>query len=58
VTLWVLHYLPRQGGLAYNLRALFAAGLILLTPFTSQPVLLTGIVLALLTAAKMRTAQR
>jgi low temperature requirement protein LtrA len=58
VTLWVLHYLPRQGGLVYNVRALVAAGLILLTPFTSQPVLLTGIVLALLTAAKLRTAQR
>jgi low temperature requirement protein LtrA len=58
VTLWILHYLPRAGGLAYNLRALVAAGLILLTPLTPQPVLLTGIVLALLTTAKLRAAQR
>jgi len=57
VTLWVLHYLPRRGGLAYNVRALVAAGLILLTPFTGQAVLLTGVVLALLTTAKVRMAQ-
>jgi len=57
VTLWILHYLPR-GGFAYNVRALVAAGLILLTPFTGQPVLLTGIVLALLMAAKLRAARR
>lgn len=58
VTLWILHYLPRRGGFAYNVRALVAAGLILLTPFTGQPVLLTGVVLALLTAAKLRSVQR
>lgn len=52
-TLWLLNYLPRHGGIAHNMRAAISVALILLTPFTGQATLLTGLVLALLLASKL-----
>ncbi|HEY6634633.1 MAG TPA: low temperature requirement protein A [Acidimicrobiia bacterium] len=56
-TLWILHYVPRHGGLGHNVRAVAAVCLILLTPFTGQAVLLTGVIMSTLLATKLWTAR-
>jgi len=57
-TLWVLNYMPGEGGIAYNLPALIAVVLILLTPLTGQAVLLTGLILAALLGIESVTVRR
>jgi low temperature requirement protein LtrA len=54
--LWVLHDRPEYGRV--RPLGLLAAGLILLTPFTGRPVLLTGAVFAALIGAKVVIVRR
>jgi low temperature requirement protein LtrA len=55
-SIWVLHDVPRpQSRLRMSLTPV-AIVLVLLTPFTPQPILLTGVVVGLLLAARLATA--
>jgi low temperature requirement protein LtrA len=58
LALLVLHFSRRRGTLAHRLATLLATLLVLLTPFTGHAVLLTGLVLAVLLAVKLRLGRR
>jgi low temperature requirement protein LtrA len=53
-SLWLLH--RRPGSLAYNSLAPISLVLLLAAPFTPQPVLVTGVILAALLAGKLALA--
>jgi low temperature requirement protein LtrA len=58
LSLWALHERPRAASLIEASLAPVTALLILLTPFSSQPVLLTGLLLSALLAIKLVGRQR
>jgi len=58
LSLWVLHERPRATSLAEASLAPVTVLLILLTPFSGQPVLLTGLLLSTLLAIKLIGRQR
>ena len=58
LSLWVLHERPRATSLVEASLAPATVLLILLTPFTGQPVLLTGLLLSALLAIKLVGRQR
>jgi hypothetical protein len=54
--IWVLHDVPRPLSRLRMSLTPVAVVLVLLTPLTPQPILLTGVVVGLLLAAKLWTA--
>jgi low temperature requirement protein LtrA len=58
IGVWALHQRPRAMNLWQTIRAPIAAALILLTPFTGQAVLLTGILFALLLGSRLLDTYR
>jgi hypothetical protein len=58
LSLWVLHERPRAASLAEASLAPLTVLLVLLTPLSGQPVLLTGLLLSALLAIKLVGRQR
>ena len=56
LSIWVLHDVPRPQSRLRMALSPVAAGLVLLTPLTPQPILLTGLVVGGLLVAKLATA--